>query len=247
MKDHDAYGHSLWDYYTKFNHRKEETIERSDYYVDTSEEAPANYFATFEKWPLIERKAIKYAKGRVLDVGCGAGRVSIYLQNKKGLDIVGLDNSPLAIKVSRARGLRKTILLPFEKINFKPNSFDTVIMFGNNFGLFGNMERAKLLLRKLYQMTSNDAVLICESLNPYRTDNPDHLSYQKENESKGRMAGQLRIRVRYRSYVGKWFDYLIVSPEEMKLVVKDTGWRVDRFISTKNSPLNIGLIRKERS
>lgn len=243
-QDHDAYGHSVWDYYTKFKFRMNETIERSDYYIDRSEEAPANYFAPFSKWPSIERQAIKYAKGRVLDVGCGAGRVSIYLQDEKGLDVLGIDNSPLAIKVSRARGLRKTKLIPFEKINFRSNSFDTVVMFGNNFGLFGNMKGAKRLLKKLYRMTSDDAILICESLNPYETDNPDHLSYQKENRSKGRMSGQLRIRARYRNYIGKWFEYLIVSPEEMKLVVQDTGWKVERFISSKNVPLNIGLIKK---
>jgi ubiquinone/menaquinone biosynthesis C-methylase UbiE len=246
-RDQDAYGHSLWDYHIGFKHRKSETIERSDYYVDPSDVAPENYFATYEKWPLIERKAIKYAKGRVLDVGCGAGRVSIYLQNKKGLDVVGLDNSPLAIKVSKSRGLRKTILLPFENINFKQNSFDTVIMFGNNFGLFGNIKRAKRLFRRLYRMTSDQAVLICENLNPYETDNPDHLSYQKGNKIKGRMAGQLRIRVRYRNYIGKWFDYLIVSPNEMRFLFKDTGWRVDRFISMKKSPLNIGLIKKVKT
>jgi hypothetical protein len=118
-------------------------------------------------------------------------------------------------------------------------------MMGNNFGLFGSKKRAKLLLERLHRMTSEDAVLICESLNPYGTDNPDHLSYQKENRRKGRMAGQLRIRVRYRNYAGKWFDYLIVSPGEMKLIVKDTGWKVDRFIRKGGSPLYIGLIKKE--
>jgi SAM-dependent methyltransferase len=91
-KEEDAYGHALWDFHTRFKYRKEETIERSDHYIDRSEEAPANYFAPYPKWPDIEKRATKYAKGRVLDVGCGAGRVAIYLQNERGLDALGTDN-----------------------------------------------------------------------------------------------------------------------------------------------------------
>jgi SAM-dependent methyltransferase len=82
----------------------------------------------------IEKAAIKFAKGRVLDVGCGAGRVAIYLQNEKKLDVLGIDNSPLAIKVSKLRGLKKAKLLDFRKINFPSTLFDTIVMFGNNGG-----------------------------------------------------------------------------------------------------------------
>jgi hypothetical protein len=89
-------------------------------------------------------------------------------------------------------------------------------------------------------------VLICESLDPYNTDNPDHLSYQKANRTKGRMGGQVKIRARYRSHVGKWFDYLLVSRKEMIEIVKGTGWKVDQFIGSSKShnSLYIGIIRK---
>jgi len=77
-------------------------------------------------------------KGRVLDVGCGAGRVGIYLQRYRNLDVTGIDISPLAVRVSRLRGLRKVRLLALEDIDFPRGSFDSVVMFGNNFGLFGS-------------------------------------------------------------------------------------------------------------
>lgn len=83
-------------------------MEREDDLIDPSEVAPRLYFAPFRHWPEVERKGIIHVKGRVLDVGGGAGRVAVYLQRRRGLDVMGVDASPLALKVARARGLRKT-------------------------------------------------------------------------------------------------------------------------------------------
>jgi cyclopropane fatty-acyl-phospholipid synthase-like methyltransferase len=121
--------------------------------------------------------AIKHAKGKILDIGAGAGRVSLHMQ-KKGFDVTALDNSPLAIKVCRKRGIKKAIVRPIEDIwLFKPATFDTALMFGNNFGLFGSFKKAKTLLKKLHKITAPDALILAESNDVYRTTNPVHLSY----------------------------------------------------------------------
>jgi 2-polyprenyl-3-methyl-5-hydroxy-6-metoxy-1,4-benzoquinol methylase len=65
------------------------------------------YFLEYEDWPVFERKAIESVKGRVLDIGCGAGRHSLYLQ-KKGLNVLGIDSSPLAIKICKLIGVKKS-------------------------------------------------------------------------------------------------------------------------------------------
>lgn len=202
------------------------------------------YFADFKDWPKIQKQAIKFAKGKVLDIGAGAGRISLYLQ-KKGFDVTAIDNSPLAIKVCKKRGVKNAKVLPIEKIGtFKPNTFDTVVMFGNNFGLFGGYKKAKTLLKKLHKITSSSALILAESSDVYKTDDPVHLSYHKFNKKRGRMSGQLCIRVRFRNYIGDWFDYLLVSKKEMKEILKNTGWMVKKFIASDNNGY-YAIIEKE--
>ncbi|MHC4124096.1 MAG: class I SAM-dependent methyltransferase [Planctomycetota bacterium] len=201
------------------------------------------YFADYRKWMENEKKAIRWAKGKVLDIGCGAGRVGLYLQNK-GLDVLSVDNSPLALKVCKARGLKKTKLLSITQLTHKVGLFDTIIMYGNNFGLLSNRNRAKWLLRRFYRMTSADALIIAESFDPYNTRNPDYLEYHKLNRARGRMSGQLRLRVRYKKYVSDWLDYLLVSKNEMQEILDGTGWQVKRFIDSKDL-FYIAIIEKD--
>ncbi len=52
-------------------------VERDDGFVGLSG-GVKTYFSKYDVWPKIEKKALKLAKGRVLDVGCGAGRVSLF-------------------------------------------------------------------------------------------------------------------------------------------------------------------------
>ncbi len=49
------------------------------------------------------------------------------------------------------------------------------------------------------------------------------------------MGGQLRLRIRFRKYVGRWFDYLMVTKEEMKEILIETGWKVREFIDSKDA------------
>jgi len=142
------------------------------------------------------------------------------------------------------RGLKKARVTPIEELNFKPGSFDTVLMLGSNFGLFGSFNKAKRILKKLYKMTSESGIIVASTRDPYKTENPDHLAYHKFNKKRGRMAGQLRLRVRFGKYVGRWFDYLIVSKEEMKEILHGTRWKIKEFIDSAGS-IYIAVIEKE--
>lgn len=228
--EQDAFGQMIWACYK--GEDVFEVIERDDSYIDAM--SSKGYFSDYEDWHPIEQKAMQLVEGRVLDVGCGAGRHSLYLQ-KKVFDVLGIDISPLVIKVCKLRGLKKAKVMSIEDANFKPDSFDRIIMMGNNFGLLGSFKKARKLLRKFHKMTSEKALIIAETRDPYKTDNTAHLEYHKLNKIKGRMGGQVKIRNRFRKYVGRWFDYLMVSKEEMREILKGTEWKIKQFTDSGNS------------
>ena len=241
LKDsEDAYGHALLDHFE--NGGGFEIIEREDGYVDLSS-GPSNYFLPFDEWPTIEKTAMEYAHGNILDIGLGAGRVCLHLQ-EEGHQCTGIDNSPNAVKVASARGVVNALNISFEDIGTLGRVFDTVTMFGNNFGLFGNMEKARKMLRTLHEITSSNGTILAESVDPLQTDLSDHLEYQRLNRSRGKMPGQLKIRVLYRKFKTPWFEYLIVTQNEMKEILNGTGWRISRFITGKG-PLYMAVIEKD--
>jgi SAM-dependent methyltransferase len=232
LKEHeDAYGRLLLAFLEGDTLAKE-IVERDDGFINAGL-GPAVYFDPFRRWPAHQRRAMRFVRGRVLDVGAGAGRVALHLQ-ERGHDVVAIDISPLAVEVCRRRGVRDARVCRFEDIDDSLGRFDTVVMFGNNFGLFGGAAKAKRMLRRLHRLTKDGGRIVAESRGVYDTDDPEHLGYHERNRRRGRMAGQLRLRIRHRSYATPWFDYLIVSREEMEGLVADTGWRVARFLEGEN-------------
>ncbi len=177
-----------------------------------------------------------------MDIGCGAGRHTLYLQHK-GFDVLGIDISPLAVKVCKLRGVKQAKVLSLEDASFKPGTFDTILMLGNNFSVFGNFTKARRLLNKLHRITSKEALIIAETRDPYKTDHPAYLEYYERNKQKNRMSGQLRERVRFEKFVSKWFDWLMVSKHEMQEILNGTKWAVQKFIDSGNAQY-VAIIEK---
>ena len=174
-----------------------EIIERDDGFVEA---AKLVYFAPVRRWPAVERRALRWVRGRVLDAGLGAGRAALELQ-RRGRSVVGIDVSPGAVEVARRRGVRDVRLLAFEEVDDSIGRFDTIVMLGNNFGLFGSPSKARRLLRRLRPLAGR---IVAASNDPYATEDPAHLAYHARNRKRGRMSGQLRLRVRYRDLTGPW-------------------------------------------
>jgi len=238
--EQDAFGHAVWDHTHGSN--AFEIIERSDGHIAISS-GPVEYLAEPAFWaPHLKTALQRHAHGRVLDVGCNAGRHALYLQ-QQGLDVLGVDVSPLAIAVAKERGLNAEVL-SIDELSAELGMFDTILMLGNNFGLFGSAAKARRLLRRFKAFTRPGATLIAESLNVYETKDPDHLAYLAANRERGRMSGQIRMRARYKRLVTPWFDYLMVSPEEMETLVDGTGWRVTNQYPPGGARLNTYVIER---
>ena len=97
------------------------------------DEMPVKHlFRNYEEMPKLEQKALDLAKGKVLDVGAGAGCHALALQEKmekasKAITSVkAIDISPLSVEAMKLRGIQN-----LECINlFNPllgNGFDTIL------------------------------------------------------------------------------------------------------------------------
>jgi SAM-dependent methyltransferase len=217
-----------------------EIVERDDGFIDAAG-GPRIYLAPFRRWHPLDRKAMRFARGRVLDVGCGGGRVCLHLQ-ERGQKVVGIDVSPGAVEVCRRRGVRDVRLCSIDDVDDSLGVFDTIVMLGNNFGLFASAAKAKRLLRRFHRLTSDRGRIVAETRDVHRTDDPAHLAYQKRNRARGRLSGQIRIRIRYRDQATPWFDYLMVSQEELEALLDGTGWRLERVLESDDT--YIAVIQK---
>jgi SAM-dependent methyltransferase len=206
----------------------QEITERDDGFIGVS---TFDYLAPVRRWKPVERRGLRYARGRVLDVGCGAGRVALELQ-ARGREVVAIDPSPGCVEVCRRRGVRDVRLMRLEDVDASLGHFDTVLMYGNNFGLFASRSKARRLLKALRPLADR---IVAESNDITRTDVPVHTAYHERNRRRGRLPGQLRLRVRYSTLKGPWFEYLLVRPDEMTEIVDGTGWSIERFVHDESS------------
>jgi SAM-dependent methyltransferase len=113
--EQDAYGRIVYDHLRGV--RTSEVIERDDGFFAASTGATA-YFAPYPRWPRPEREAMRFVRGRVLDVGAGAGRCALHLQGR-GHEVVAIDVSPLAVRTCRLRGVRDARVVPITAVSHR--------------------------------------------------------------------------------------------------------------------------------
>ncbi|WP_052249598.1 class I SAM-dependent methyltransferase [Tateyamaria sp. ANG-S1] len=216
------------------------TIRRDDDHVDRHD--PALYFMPD---PFAHEAALlEMVEGPVLDVGCGAGRTLLWLQ-QQGVEAAGIDLSPGAVEVARARGCQNVTLgdvmdagLPLLRARFK-----TIVVFGNNIGIGGTQEGAKALLRHLAQATEPGGTLLVTGLDIANTDQPHHLAYHQRNLNAGRPRGEISMRFEYEGSVGDWIPWFHPEPHEMEHMATASGWAVDK-ISPAGGPFFAAVLRK---
>jgi len=236
----DPFGHML-DALDRGRDRPVEIVERDDGVFFTG--GGTHYLEPFGKWTSVERRAFRFVRGRVLDLGSGPGRVLVHLQ-ERGFDAVGIERSPLVARIARRRGARNVEVLSIEELDGRFGTFDTVVMYGNNFGMLGTVPKTRRLLRKLLDLTSERARILAGNASPYPARTKAQRAYHARNRDRGRLPGTLRIRLRYAQHVTPWFDWLFLSPRELEGVVAGTGWHVRRVVTEKESSY-VAILEKD--
>lgn len=169
-------------------------------------------FRSYETMPKIERKALDMAKGKVLDVGAGAGCHSLVLQ-KRGLDVTAIDISPLSVETMRERGIRKVMEQDFFTLEGK---YDTILMLMNGIGIVGTLERMPEFFKQIDKILASGGQLLCDSSDisyVFDDDMPDMDYY-----------GEQSFWMQYKDTIGEPFPWLYIDTETLRKVAEANGF-----------------------
>jgi SAM-dependent methyltransferase len=154
----DLFGKAILDYQT--NNSPEDLITETSI-SEEDEMSVAYLFRSYDEMPELEQKALQLAKGKTLDVGCGAGSHSLYLQNERNLEVTSIDISENAIKACTLRGLKNTKVQDILKL--ENEKFDTILLLMNGTGIFGTLKETQKYLQKLKSLLNPNGQILIDS------------------------------------------------------------------------------------
>ena len=213
----DLMGRAIWDYFYQENPEDLQT-ETS---ISELDDLPVSYlFRNYKEMNALEKKALDLSFGKVLDVGAGAGSHSLYLQNKRNLDVAALDISPKSIEICKARGVKNAVCEDFLK--FSNDKFDTILLLMNGTGIFQSLKNVDQYLQKLKNLISENGQILLDS-----TD----ILYMYDQDDDG------GVLVPATGYYGE-LDYYIHYKGESELPMK---WLYLDFNTLKNAAIANGF------
>ena len=154
----DLFGEALLNYYHKPGKQRLIT------WTSLTEEDPVSlsyFFRPYNSMPKIEQKALELTRGTVLDVGCGSGSHSLYLQNTKQLEVLGVDISRGATQVAALRGVKKVVHRSIFDYNEK--RFDTILLLMNGLGIAQTFSGVMPLLFHLKSLLQPKGQILVDS------------------------------------------------------------------------------------
>lgn len=167
----------------------------------------AHLFRSEQEMPQLEKRALTLVRGRVLDVGAGAGCHALALQ-EKGFEVKAIDVSPLSCDVMKARGIEDVECVNLFNSELQ-GKFDTILLLMNGTGIAGKLSRLPLLLNRLKELMAEGAQILIDS---------SDLKYIYENEDgsmdidlDGNYYGEVDYQMVYKNVKGDSFDWLYVD------------------------------------
>ncbi len=154
----DLFGKAILDYQTNSS---PENMITSTSISDEDEMEVAYLFRSFDEMPTLEQKALQFAKGRTLEVGCGAGSHGLYLQSERNIDVHSIDISKNAIEACTLRGLKNTQVI--DVLNIENEKYDTILLLMNGTGIFETLERTTVYLQKLKSLLQLNGQILIDS------------------------------------------------------------------------------------
>ena len=152
----DLFGNALLDYQNG-NYTEDITTSTN---ISDDDVLPLPYlFRDFKNMPKLEQKALKLAKGSILDVGCGSGSHSLYLQNK-GFQVKAIDISKGAIEVTKQRGV---LVTEVKDILDETEPFDTILLLMNGTGIFQELSQVSKFLTHLKGLLKPNGQILIDS------------------------------------------------------------------------------------
>jgi SAM-dependent methyltransferase len=146
------------DYY---NGEKDAVILLYNNFGEPTEELVETYFRDPTKIEL-EKAILDLCRGRILDIGAGAGCHSLVLQ-EKGYDVHSIDISPGAVELMKQRGLKHVYCRDIWK--FRSKSFDTLLLMFNGIGIAGDLKGLAKFLKQLKKLVKPDGQILAGVFN----------------------------------------------------------------------------------
>ncbi|MBS9461803.1 class I SAM-dependent methyltransferase [Flagellimonas sp. 389] len=216
----DIFGTALLDYQNK-NYSEDIKTYSS---LDEEDVIPLPYlFRSYNEMPLLEQKALRLAKGKVLDIGCGAGSHALYLQNK-GLEVTALDTSKGAIEVCKERGVKTTVQNTI--LNYNESKFDTLLLLMNGIGLAGKLiDLAKFMSHLKSLLLPNGQILLDSSDIIYMFDQDEDGGFWVPNNLE--YYGEVCFTLEYKGHKGPPLNWLYVDFNTLKNACETNGFNCE--------------------
>lgn len=181
---------------------------------------PSYFFRSFDRMPMLEREALKLAKGSTLDVGAAAGCHAIWLQ-ENGIDVTALEISANAAQICTERGIKQVVCADF--FQFDQGKFDTILLLMNGFGMGQDVEGTETLLKHAMGLLNEGGQIIGDTSDISYFDEIDGMDMSDLNEE---YYGCVYFELEWKG-LAESFNWIYPAPSLLSEIAKRNNWKFE--------------------